>query len=118
MPLHSTGADHSADGDAQTEVMERRAQTGLGVLGQNTRLAHRFDDETPSEILSFRTAERTQAFVRDLQDTDLMSSGALPAAASEDDQLAGKSYLQSSVLEPYASLCLSLIHISEPTRPY
>ena len=105
MPLHSTGADHSADGDAQTEAMERRAQTGLGVLGQNTRLAHRFDDETLSDILSFHTAERTQAFVRDLQDTDLMSSGALPAAASEDDQLAGKSYLQSSVLEPYASLC-------------
>ena len=64
--------------------MERRAQTGLGVLGQNTRLAHRFDEEALNEILTFQTAERTQAFVRELQETDLMWVGELPAASVND----------------------------------
>ena len=102
-PLFSNGAEQGAAGDAQTEAMERRAQTGLGVLGQNTRLAHRFDEEALNEILAFQTAERTQAFVRELQETDLMWVGELPAA-SVNDQTEARSYLQSSLLEPCAAL--------------
>ena len=99
-PIFSTGDFSGASGDAQTDAMEQRAQTGLEVLGQNIRLAYRFDEDTLQEILSFKTADRTQAFVKELQDTDLMSAGVLPDAMSEADRVAARSYLQSAVQEP------------------
>ncbi len=55
-----------------------RAREGFGALGKHVRIAHRFDPTTPDDILGFHTAERTQRFVKDLQDTELMSAGELP----------------------------------------
>jgi hypothetical protein len=78
--VESHGADDQA-GDAQVEAAEQRARAGLALLGQNTVIAHRFEAETLEEILAFATAERTQAFVKELQETALMSAGELPPPA-------------------------------------
>lgn len=81
-PVFAETSTDGVEADAQTEAMAGRTSTGLEVFGQNSRLSHRFDDDALLEIMSFNTADRTQAFVKDLQDTPLMTAGELPDPAS------------------------------------
>ena len=74
-PLGVEGGAIAADADAQTETMASRADTGLAVFGQDARLARRLDGATLNEIRAFDTADRTHAFVKDLQDKGLMIAG-------------------------------------------
>ena len=57
------------------EGEDLQARQGLAKLGEHARLAHRFDPATLTKILAFDTAERTQAFVKELQRTPLMATG-------------------------------------------
>ena len=84
------GANHGGDGDdgeadGQVEAAEARAQAGLASLGANTRIAHHFSSEMLEKITSFSTADRTQAFVKDLMKSELMQPGELPAEKDMDD---------------------------------
>ena len=75
-PLYVEGADGtSLGGEGQIESFgdDRAAD-----LRQNVRLAHRFDQADLDAILSYKTAERTVAFVKDLQATCFMQNEELP----------------------------------------
>ena len=54
-PLAQEGGEHNQERDGVSEL----AQTGLGVIGQNVQINHRFDPDTLAKILAFETAERT-----------------------------------------------------------
>ncbi len=55
-----------------------RAREGLGSMDQVLRLAHHFEPKTLAKILGFHTAERTNPFVKNLQQNIIMQSGVLP----------------------------------------
>ena len=48
------------------------------MLGRTHHIAHHFDEASLGDIMYFRTAERTHAFVRELQTTALMQAAELP----------------------------------------
>ena len=95
------GHDH---GIGQVEGAEERAKQGLATLGANARLAHRFDPATSQKILAFDTAERTQAFVKDLKQTPLMASGELPHTNSASCSAERRKKFREELLGPLDAL--------------
>jgi hypothetical protein len=93
-------------GDGAGEVYMEAAPKCLcqrvGSLRFN--IAHRFDKAVLAQILAFDTAQRTTAFVMDLNQTDLMQSGELyqphPTAAFQQRQHG----FRVSLVEPYKGL--------------
>jgi hypothetical protein len=71
------GGGPDGEGDAHVEAAASRMHAGLAVVGRNAVIAHRFDDKTLGDIMDFKTSERTEGFVRELLQTDCMSSGSL-----------------------------------------
>ena len=65
--MYEEGWEESGAGAAQVEGAELRAKQGMAKLGDNARIAHRFDADTLVKTLSFDTAERTQSFVKQLK---------------------------------------------------
>ena len=74
-PIYQEGGGDAGRGTGQVEAADLRAQQGLAKLGENVQPAHRFDAGTLAKILAFDTAERRQAFVRELKETPLMTAG-------------------------------------------
>ena len=71
-------AEEGGEDNQERDGVSERAQTGLGVIDQHVQIAHRFDPDTLAKILAFETAERTQAFVRELKALPIMSAGNFP----------------------------------------
>ena len=69
------GGEDNGAGTGQVEGEDLRARQGLAKLGEHARLAHRFDPATLTKILAFDTAERPQAFVKELKRTPLTVAG-------------------------------------------
>jgi hypothetical protein len=82
-PAGVEGDDADGAGDAQIEAAAARVQAGLAVVSGNTLIAHRFDDKTLADVVGYKTAERTDGFIRQLNETDFMSTGALPSPSSQ-----------------------------------
>ena len=62
--LYMEGADGSAwRGEGQ---IEKLGDDRTAAFGQSVQLAHHFDRADLELILAFKTAERTQAFVKEL----------------------------------------------------
>ena len=99
-----SGGDGQSDELGQVEGADMRAQQGLVTLGANTRLSHRFDPETLQKILSFDTAEKTQAFVRELKRTPLMASGELPPTSSTQAEQKRRADFRETLLGPLHAL--------------
>ena len=98
-------AENSWAGDAQVEDQGIRAQEGFAKLGANKDLEHRFDSETLGQILRFDTAERTQAFVKELKKAaTMMENGALPGPNDADASRRAARALKEDVLAPFRAL--------------
>ncbi|CAK0895070.1 unnamed protein product, partial [Prorocentrum cordatum] len=67
LALETTKTAANFDGISKVEAQGIRAQDGFAKLGANVVLEHHFDPETLGQILRFDTAERTQAFVKELK---------------------------------------------------
>ena len=100
-PVYWEGAAQDGEGDAQVEGVELRARQGLASLGSNAVIAHRFAPELLAKILAFDTAERTQAFVRQLKEAPLMAAGELPSpqetTATRENR---REHFKETLLEP------------------
>ena len=104
-PLYEEGWEESGAGAAQVEGAELRAKQGMAKLGDNARIAHKFDADTLVKTLSFfDTAERTQSFVKQLKETPLMSAGSLPAPSDANAAKANGRSLRSTLLDPLDGL--------------
>jgi hypothetical protein len=104
-PVYWEGGQQDGEGDAQLEGAELRARQGLASLGENAIIAHRFEPELLDKILKFETAERTQSFVKQLQETPLMAAGELPAPQESTALQRRRTQLRESLLEPLRGLC-------------
>ena len=63
-PLYQEGSDGAKwGGEAQNEVF---ASDQMTTLRQNVDLAHRFNATDLNDIITYRTAERRQALIREL----------------------------------------------------
>ena len=101
--LGGDGEDGEADG--QVEAAEARAQAGLASLGANTRIAHHFSPEMLEKITSFTTADRTQAFVKDLLKSEIMQTGELPQPDGPGDGAEQRAHrIRNDIQERYAPL--------------
>ena len=100
-PVYWEGAAQDGEGDAQVEGVDLRARQGLASLGSNAVIAHRFAPELLAKILAFDTAERTQAFVRQLKEAPLMAAGELPSpqetTATRENR---REHFKETLLEP------------------
>ena len=103
-PLREEGSGEGGIADAQVEGAAERALVGMGVLGDNAHIAHRFDPDTLEKIVSYEVAERTQAFVRDLKDLPFMAAGGLPQPQQEAELEARQGAFRSELLEPFEGL--------------
>ena len=74
-PIFQEGGGDADKGTGQVEAADLREQQGLAKLGENVQPAHRFDAGMLAKILAFDTAERTQAFVRELKEEPLVKAG-------------------------------------------
>ena len=103
--MYEEGWEESGAGAAQVEGAELRAKQGMAKLGDNARIAHRFDADTLVKTLSFdTTAERTQSFVKQLKEMPLMSAGSLPAPSDANAAKANGRSLRSTLLDPLDGL--------------
>ena len=101
-PLYVEGADGtSLGGEGQ---IERLGDDRTATLRQNVHLAHHFEKADLDEILAFQTAERTQAFLKELQETGFMQHGALPAPAEQTRAEKRREDLRHRILAPYEGL--------------
>ena len=73
-PLYKEGADASTLG-GEGQLEDIGGDKGA-TLRQNIQLAHRFEPADLKDILDFNTAERRQAFVKELEETAFMQEGA------------------------------------------
>ena len=80
-PVFTTGAAADEGAECQVEGAAIRAKHGFSVLGADTSLAHRFNEDTLRKMSTLDTAERVSAFVRALKQLPLMASATLPPTA-------------------------------------
>ena len=90
--------------DAQADGAGEREQLGLGVFGQNVTIAYQFDDQMLHKVLSFDTAERTSAFVKEFQKTSIMSDGGLPKPCDSRAVAKRREVLGTELQQPFAGL--------------
>ena len=101
-PLYIEGADGAAwGGEGQGERLE---DDRAGTLRRNVNLEHRFVQADLEDILTYKTAERTQAFVKELQVTGFMQNEELPPPAEETGIATRREYLTDRLLAPYEAL--------------
>ena len=62
-------------------VDDERVAMGLADLAHNTKIMHRFDDETVLNILQFQMRERYTRFTKELRDMPFMQDGRLPTSS-------------------------------------
>ena len=79
-----------------------RTRAGLAVLGTNVVIEHHFEPDDLNQIMNFKTAERQEAFVKELLDSPLMKDGTLPQpdASVQQEQAGGT----ASPFSPFAPL--------------
>ena len=61
-PVAREGGGNDGSADVQVEGAEERARLGLGMMGQNVRIAQRLDADTLDRVLRFETKERRTAY--------------------------------------------------------
>ena len=74
------------------------------LSAKNTQLAHHFDRADLDEILAYKTAERTQAFLKELQETGFMQNEELPPPAEQNRVAIRREDLRDRILAPYEGL--------------
>ena len=80
--MYVEGADGASwGGEGQGERLE---DNKTAALRQNVHLAHHFDQADLDDILAYKTAERTQAFLKELQETGFMNNEELPPPAEQN----------------------------------
>ena len=67
-------------------------------------LAHHFEATDLQDILAFNTAERRQAFVKDLEETALMQSGDLPPPTDSRKVAIRREDLNDRLMAPFQDL--------------
>ena len=96
------GEDGEPDPDGFEAAAAARTRTGLAVLGTNAVIQHHFEPDDLNQIMNFKTAERQEAFVKELLDSPLMKDGTLPQpnASVQQEQAGGT----ASPFSPFAPL--------------
>ena len=113
-PLMREGHAADADGDEEMEGEHEKARLGLSEIGQSVRIACHFDDEQLQRIIAFDTAERTNFFVKELMDVDMMHSTALPAPSSIAAAAKRREACVESLQLPYQGLIeLDLLRLKD-----
>ena len=101
-PLYVEGADGtSLGGEGQ---IERLGDDSTAPLRRNVHLAHHFDQADLDEILAYKTAERTQAFLKELQETGFMKNEELPAPTEQNRIAIRREDLHDRLVAPYEAL--------------
>ena len=101
-PLYIEGADGAVwGGEGQGE---RHEDDRTATFGRNVHLAHRFAQADLDEILAYKTAERTQAFIKELQETGFMSNEELPQPAEQKRIDIRREDLRGRLVGPYEAL--------------
>ena len=101
-PLYVEGTDGTAWGGEGH--IERLGDDKSATLRQNVHLAHHFNQEDLEVILAYKTAERTQAFVKELQETGFMQDGELPPPAEQNRIARRREDLSERLLAPFQGL--------------
>ena len=76
--LYTEGGGGCDDECANDAVADARTKAGLASFKQSTVISHRFTDAELDQIVAFKTADRTQQFVKSLLSSALMSDGEFP----------------------------------------
>jgi hypothetical protein len=100
-PVAREGGGNDGSADVQVEGAEERARLGLGMMGQNVRIAQRLDADTLDRVLRFETKERRTAYSKELCSLPLMSEGDLPAPSPNEAGRKRQEKLRDEVLLPY-----------------
>jgi hypothetical protein len=101
-PLYVEGADGtSLGGEGQIENI---GDDKTAALRQNIHLAHRFEDTDLKDILAYNTAERRQAFVKELEETAFMLDGVLPPPTEHKRAAIRREDLNDRLLAPFQGL--------------
>ena len=101
-PLYIEGADGACwGGEGQGERLE---DDKTATLRQNVHLAHHFAQADLDDILAYKTAERTQAFLKELQETGFMSNEELPPPAENNQIAIRREDLRDRIFAPYEGL--------------
>ena len=101
-PLYVEGADGtSLGGEGQIENI---GNDKTAALRQNVHLAHRLADDELKDILAYNTAERRQAFVKELEETAFMQDGVLPPPREHTKIAIRREDLSDRLLAPFQGL--------------
>ena len=101
-PLYVEGADGTSwGGEGQ---IERLGDDKTAALRQTVHLAHHFDRADLDDILAYKTAERTTAFLKELQETGFMQHEGLPPPADQTRVAMRREDLLHRILAPYEGL--------------
>jgi len=89
------------DGQARLEANEERALLGLADLSRNTRIQHRFDDETLTRITQFQMRERYTPLTKELRLLPFMRHGLLPTSNDLADTERNRQIMRNEVLDKF-----------------
>ena len=101
-PLYVEGADGTSyGGEGQIENL---GDDRTATLRQNVHLAHRFEEADLKDILAYDTAERRQAFVKELEEIAFMHDGELPPPTDRKKVEIRREDLSDRLLTPFQGL--------------
>ena len=101
-PLYVDGTGGNSFGGE--EQLENLGDVKSATLRQNANLAHLFEETDLQEILAFNTAERRQAFVRELEETAFMQAGELPPPTDSRKVAIRREDLNDRLIAPFRDL--------------
>ena len=106
------GEDGEPDPDGFEAAAAARTRTGLAVLGTNAVIQHHFEPDDLNQIMNFKTADRQEAFVKELFDSPLMRNGALPQpdARGQQEQAAGAASKNTPPNLANCTFVLAVVH--------
>ena len=101
-PLYVDGDDAGMyEGEAQ---IENAPSAKTSTLRRNLHLAHHFEEADLQKILSFDTADRTHAFVKELVEISFMQDGQLPVPVDAKQVQRRREHLHDQLVTPYHAL--------------
>ena len=101
-PLYVEGVDGTSyGGEGQIENL---GDDRTASLRQNVHLAHRFEEADLKDILAYDTAERRQAFVKELEEIAFMHDGELPPPTDRKKVEIRREDLSDRFLTPFQGL--------------